>query len=507
MIGGQRIAESRLPGWSSLFLPGAEGDKVESQKWPDYFTDSRSKPECKAGQSRPMDQHGRTHGQQIVRDQKWRLLTCIFPVDCMRPFFYSRRLSTRNNKQRGSRLLVEDIFVDFQLIIATGREKSLLRHHPWIFSGAVATVKGRPKSGQTVDVISFNGTWLAKAAFSPKSQIQGRVWTFDPTENVDENFFMRRIAAAAQRRSLLIDAACTGVRLVHSESDGLPGLIVDRYAEVLVFQILTAGCEFWREAIIAALRSLWPECSILERSDVEVRTKEGLAERIETVHGIIPDHVGIAENGLKLAVDVHFGHKTGFYLDQRDSRLAVGQAVRGIPDARVLNCFSYTGGFGLAALGGGAAHVTQLDASAAALALAERNRDVNCFAPERMTTICGDAFQILRAWHKEGRTFDLIVLDPPKFVDSKASLNRAARGYKDVNLCAFRLLAPGGRLFTFSCSGLMDDGLFQKIVSDAALDAGRTARIVRRLTQAPDHPVDLAFPEGAYLKGLEVLAD
>ena len=427
----------------------------------------------------------------------------IFPVDAPRGLTYVfGRLPVHGAQEltlRGFPLRIKDIIVDQQLIIAAGREKSLFRRHPWIFSGAVASVKGRPKSGQTVDVLGQNGQWLARAAFSPKSQIQGRVWTFDADERIDAEFFLRRIGQSARHRKL--ETESDALRLVQSESDGLPGLVLDRYAGVLVFQLLTAGTEFWRAEISEALRTLFPDDAILERSDVDVRAKEGLAERIEAVQGEIPELVEIRENGLRLLVDIRSGHKTGFYLDQRDSRLAVGRAAAG---AEVLNCFSYTGGFGLAALRGGAKSVTQLDASAPALELAVRNRDLNGFAPDSMTTVCGDAFQILRAWRKEGRTFDLIVLDPPKFVDSKASLTRAARGYKDVNLCAFHLLRPGGRLFTFSCSGLMEDTLFQKIVADAALDAGRTGRIVRRLTQAPDHPVELAFPEGAYLKGLEI---
>lgn len=428
----------------------------------------------------------------------------FFPVDghwalsYVLPFRHA--LGVTDRIRRGFVPPFKDIIVDPQLIIAAGREKSLFRRHPWIFSGAVAAVKGRPVSGQTVDVLTQGGQWLARAAFSPKSQIQGRVWTFDADEQVDSAYFRKRIEASARRRAEL-DTTGNALRLIHSESDGLPGLILDRYAGVLVFQLLTAGTEFWREAIIEALRGLWPEDAILERSDVDVRAKEGLRERVADVHGTIPERVLISENGVDFWVDVRGGHKTGFYLDQRDSRLAVAQVAQG---ATVLNCFCYTGGFGLAALRGKAKHVTQLDASAPALALAEANREANGFAPETMATVCGDAFQVLRAWHKEGRTFDLIVLDPPKFVDSKASLPRAARGYKDINLCAMRLLAPNGRLFTFSCSGLMEDNLFQKIVADAALDAGRTGRIVRRLTQAPDHPAELAFPEGAYLKGLEI---
>lgn len=389
------------------------------------------------------------------------------------------------------------------IMLAAGREKSLLRRHPWIFSGAVARIAGKPKSGETVEVVDAGGAWLARAAFSPRSQIQGRVWTFDQTEIIDDAFFVRRIRAAVARRADLEEQG-SAMRLAHSESDGLPGIIIDRYDRVLVFQLLTAGAEFWRVSVIRALRDLFPDAAILERSDVDVRGKEGLENRIEEVHGDIPDRVRIVENGVIYDVDVRTGHKTGYYLDQRDSRLAVGRAAAG---AEVLNCFCYTGGFGLAALKGGAAHVTQLDASAPALELVEANRAANGFEAGRMDTVCGDAFQVLRAWHREGRQFDLVVLDPPKFVDSKASLQRACRGYKDINLCALRLVRPGGRLFTFSCSGLMEDGLFQKIVADAALDAGRTGRIVRRLTQAGDHPVALAFPEGAYLKGLEVLID
>lgn len=337
------------------------------------------------------------------------------------------------------------------------------------------------------------------------------MWTFDAQEPVDEAFFARRIEQSALRRQDFSAPADSAARLVHSESDGLPGLIVDRYASTLVFQLLTAGAEAWRTAIIQALTALYPEHALLERSDVDVRAKEGLAPRVEVIHGCVPEQIAVQEHGVKFIVDVRGGHKTGMYLDQRASRWRVQQTVRTMGsragDCAVLNYFAYTGGFGLAALAGGAGHVTHLDASAPALALAEQGREANGFAPQRMETVCGDAFEILRAWHKQSRTFDLIVLDPPKFMESKAHLNKACRGYKDVNLCAFRLLKPQGRLFTFSCSGLMDEGLFQKIVADAALDAGRVGRIVGRLAQAADHPVELAFPEGAYLKGLEVIAE
>lgn len=504
------LASSRTQPLCAALSPGRAGGQIQGHEHGSPA--SAAQPRADRAQHQGVGQHcaqrGRERTGQAHGPGPAGLggRTGLFPVDALRTLAYvfpSRAPGATVRTGRDIAQVVEDIVVIPHCIIVPGREKSLLRRHPWIFSGAVAAVKGRPVAGQTVDVLSQGGQWLARAAFSPRSQIQARVWTFDAQEHVDADFFLRRIAQAAARRGELA-ADSDALRLVHSESDGLPGLILDRYAGALVFQLLTTGAEFWRGAIIEALRALWPEDAILERSDADVRIKEGLAERIAVVHGDIPPCVPIREHGVAYLVDVMAGHKTGFYLDQRDNRRAVARVAAG---KRLLNCFCYTGGFGLAALAAGAAHVTQLDASAPALELAHRNRELNGFASETMTTVCGDAFQILRAWQREERFFDCIVLDPPKFVDSKASLARAARGYKDVNLCALRLLAPGGRLFTFSCSGLMEDGLFQKIVADAALDAGRTGRIVRRLAQAPDHPVALAFPEGAYLKGLEVLVE
>jgi 23S rRNA (cytosine1962-C5)-methyltransferase len=392
-----------------------------------------------------------------------------------------------------------------EVVLAAGRERSLVRRHPWVFTGAIAKVRGKPAPGATVDVRAADGTWLARGAWSPASQIAVRVWSFDATEIIDAGFFLRRLAAAMARRSLLDPAAITAQRLVHAESDGLPGLVIDRYADWLVCQISTAGAERWKAEIAAALVEIAPCAGIYERSDVDARKKEGLAPAIGVLAGAEPPPlVEVSEHGMRLLVDVHKGHKTGFYLDQRDNR----GRVRGLAAGRtVLDCFAYTGGFGLSALIGGATHVTQVDASAPALALATRNTALNDIASDRLTQVTDDVFQVLRRYRDEGRQFELIVLDPPKFADTRARVQRAARGYKDINLLAFKLLAPGGLLCTFSCSGAIDAPLFQKIVADAALDAGRDARIVGHLSQPADHPVALPFPEAAYLKGLVCRAD
>jgi 23S rRNA (cytosine1962-C5)-methyltransferase len=290
------------------------------------------------------------------------------------------------------------------------------------------------------------------------------------------------------------------VRLVASESDGLPGLIIDRYADYLVCQFLSAGSEHWKNTIIELLQELFPGLSIYERSDVSVREKEGLPLRCGVLAGIEPpESVEITENGMRLLVDIKTGHKTGYYLDQRDSRMAVRQWAEG---RDVLNCFSYTGGFGVAALLGGATHVVQMDSSGPALEIAKQNAALNGLDPAASETIEGDVFKELRRFRDSRREFDLIILDPPKFVESRSQLDKGARGYKDINLLAFKLLRPGGLLFTFSCSGHMEMPLFQKIVADSALDAGRNGQILAVLNQSPDHPIALNFPEGAYLKGL-----
>jgi 23S rRNA (cytosine1962-C5)-methyltransferase len=388
------------------------------------------------------------------------------------------------------------------ITLKPGREKSLLRRHPWIFSGAIAGVDGNPASGETLDILGANGQFLARAAYSPNSQIRARVWTFEKLELIDADFFRRRIHTAHVARTLLKGDA-DAFRLVHAESDGLPGLIVDCYADTLVVQCLSAGMEFWKETIADILLEETGLTKIYERSDADVRELEGLSPRVGILRGTIDrSPLAITEHGLKFNVNIAEGHKTGFYLDQRDNR----RRVRGLAkDRDVLDCFCYTGGFTVNALAGGAKSVLSVDSSADALNLCRENvarNDPNLSHIPRHSVLEGDVFQLLRKFRDEGRTFDLIVLDPPKFAPTAAQAERAARGYKDVNLLGFKLLRPGGLLVTFSCSGGVDAALFQKIVASAALDAGVDAKIIEYLSQGPDHPVGLNFPEGAYLKGL-----
>jgi 23S rRNA (cytosine1962-C5)-methyltransferase len=390
------------------------------------------------------------------------------------------------------------------LVLKPGREKSIARRHPWIFSGAVARVEGGgdPQPGETVAVCAADGAPLALAAYSPHSQIAARIWSFNPADTIDPNFLRARLQAALAARGPIANnqLPITSYRLVNAESDSLPGLIVDRYAEFLICQFLSAGAEYWKPDIVTLLADLHPYGGIYERSDVDVRAKEGLPPSTGVLAGQPPGaEVVIDEYECRFAVDVRGGHKTGFYLDQRDNRQLVGAMAQ---EREVLNCFAYTGGFAVWALKGGAVSVTNIEASAAALELAARNIALNDLDSSKVENVVGDVFHVLRQYRDARRQFDLIVLDPPKFAESRSQIESASRGYKDINLLAFKLLRPGGLLFTFSCSGLVTPDLFQKIVAGAALDAGRDAQIIRRLTQAPDHPVALNFPEGEYLKGL-----
>lgn len=384
-----------------------------------------------------------------------------------------------------------------------GREKSLLRRHPWIFSGAVDQVRGDPGLGETVEIFDSKGALLARAAYSPHSQIRARVWSWEPGEPVDAAFFRRRLATAlAARQDLFGGEETDAIRLVHGESDSLPGLIVDRYGTTLVVQFLSAGVEYWRDLLADLLFEFCSPAAIYERSDMEVRSLEGLPLRTGLIRGAIPyERVLIQENGLKYWVDFRQGHKTGFYLDQRSNR----KQVRLLSAGRdVLDCFSYTGGFALSALAGGAASVLAIETSPEAIACAKENVSLNHLAGKGIEWMPGDVFQVLRSLRDSRRSFNLIVLDPPKFAATASQAERAARGYKDINLLAFKLLRPEGFLVTFSCSGGVSEELFQKIVAGAALDAGVTARIVQRLHQGADHPVALNFPEGAYLKGFVI---
>jgi 23S rRNA (cytosine1962-C5)-methyltransferase len=393
------------------------------------------------------------------------------------------------------------------LTLHPGKEKSVLRRHPWLFSGAVAQLEGRARPGDTVDVVSHEGRPLARAAWSPASQIRARVWSFDAEEPVDHAFFKRRVAASMARRAALPElAGQQGLRLIHAESDGLPGVIADRYGDTVVVQLTTAGADKWRGAIADSLLKATGCARIYERSDVEVRKFEGLEPVTGWIHGAAGDEeLVIEENGVKMTVDIVGGHKTGFYLDQRDNRRRVAELARG---RRALNCFCYTAGFSLQALAGGAREVVSLDSSGPALATAQRNLALNPqLDASRASWVEADVFAELRTLRAAGERYDLIILDPPKFAHTAAHAERAARAYKDINLQALQLLAPGGLLMSYSCSGGVSAELFQKIVAGAALDAGRTARIVERLQGAADHPVDLAFPEGEYLKGLLLQVD
>ena len=387
-----------------------------------------------------------------------------------------------------------------------GREKSLLRRHVWIFSGAVADYPGEAAPGETVEVFDAKNNFLARAAYSPDSQLIARVWTFDRDEQIDEAFFARRIKAAVEYRHFLkLDDPKGGCRLINSEADGLPGLVVDRYAGVLVIQITSAGIEFHRDTIVKLLAEITGAASIYERSDVSVRAKEGLAERSGLLYGAQPlNPVIIEENGARFAVDVRHGQKSGFYFDQRCARAAVAAYADG---RTVLNAFSYTGAFAVSALLAGAGHVINIDSSAPALKQAAHNLEMNKIKPERYENRTADVFTELRRLVEEGRKFDLVILDPPKFIESQKALVRGCRAYQDIARLGYRLLNPGGLLFNFSCSGLMTPELFQKITADAALDAGVRARLVRHLEQAPDHPVSLAVPEGFYMKGLVTRID
>jgi 23S rRNA (cytosine1962-C5)-methyltransferase len=398
------------------------------------------------------------------------------------------------------------------LILKPGREKSLLRRHPWIFSGGIQQVEGEPVSGGTVDLLSSDRQFLARASYSPTSQIRARVWSFEE-ETIDKDFFRRRIRAAlATRHSLEIEKHSNAARWIYAESDGLPGLIVDRYGEILVLQSLTAGSEFWKETFADLLLEETGLSTIYERSDADVRELEGLQPLRGVIRtSIIRDsenwadlesrltNIVITEHDLKFNVNLQSGHKTGSYLDQRENRARVRELAR---DKDVLDCFCYAGGFTVNALAGGAKSVLSIDSSAEALALLRENIALNDLDANPHTALEGDVFQLLRKFRDENRSFDMIILDPPKFAPTAAQAERAARGYKDINLFAFKLLRPGGVLITFSCSGGIDAGLFQKIVAGSALDAGVEAQIVEHLFQGADHPISLHFPEGAYLKGL-----
>ena len=387
------------------------------------------------------------------------------------------------------------------LRLKDGKERSLLRRHPWIFDTAIA--RGGADAGETVRVESHAGEFLAWAAFSPASRIRARAWSFEPDQRIDAAFLASKVASAVRARSRF-DIPSDSMRLVHGESDGLPGLIVDRYGDTLVAQFLSAGAERWKPVLADALLAETRLTRLYERSDTNSRSLEGLPEAKGWLRGEGPTELTVQEHGWELTLDIATGHKTGFYLDQRDNRRKFADHAKRLGFQRVLNCYCYTGGFTVASLAGGAQHVISIDSSAPALERARANVALNGLDATRADFLDADVNASLRRFIEEGRSFDAIVLDPPKLAPTAAHAERAARAYKDINRLALKLLEPGGVLFTFSCSGGISADLFHKIVASAGADAGVDGFITERLAGAPDHPMTLEFPEGEYLKGLVV---
>ncbi|MBC8160303.1 MAG: class I SAM-dependent methyltransferase [Roseiflexaceae bacterium] len=387
------------------------------------------------------------------------------------------------------------------VVLHSGKEKPLLQHHPWVFSGAVAQVQGYVGRGDVVDVVAADGEWLARGTWSSGSQIRVRLFTWDRDEALDEALLRRRIERAVAARQLLQadDRDGDAMRLVFAESDGLPGLIVDKYGEFLSVQLQTQGMAARAEPIISALVDLVKPRGIYERSDPDMREKESLPPGEGLLWGEMPpEQVIIRQHALKFYTSLQSGQKTGFFLDQARNRRRVAAYAAG---TEMLDCFSYSGGFLLYAAQSQPDHITAIDSSAPAIDMLRANLELNGVSTSVDTEVA-DVFQKLRQYRFEKRQFDLIVLDPPKFAHAGGQIERATRGYKDINLIAMQLLRPGGMLVTFSCSGLVSTDLFQKVIFGAAVDARRDVQIVERLTQSPDHPVLLTFPEGDYLKGL-----
>jgi len=387
------------------------------------------------------------------------------------------------------------------VILKPGRAKSVHNRHPWIFSGAIARVVGNPAPGDTVRVLDHQGAAVASGYYNRHSQIRVRLMSWDPERPANEELWRELLAESIARRdSLLASRDVTACRLVYAESDRLPGLILDRYGDWLVLQALTAGVEGRKHALAEAALEFTGVRGVYERSDVGVRRHEGLRKTAGLLLGVEPpERIEVLEHGVRWLVDVRVGHKTGFYLDQRENRRRLMPYAKA---AQVLNVFAYTGGFGVCAALAGASEVVHVDSSANALALANEHVALNELNARVHHYVVGDAFQVLREMRDSGEQYDLVVLDPPKFAFSQRDVPAAARGYKDINMLGMALVRPGGMLATFSCSGRVSEDLFQKVLFGASVDVGRDVRILERLHQAPDHPVLLTFPEGAYLKGV-----
>lgn len=396
-----------------------------------------------------------------------------------------------------------------ELILKKGKERSLLRRHPWVYDTAVQRINGKIKSGDTVRVLSYDGRFLAWAAYSKDSALRARCWSFNEEEQIDANWIETKIQKALEARTPLFTRT-SAVRVIFGEADQLPGLVVDRYGEWFVTQFQAAGVEAFRNVIADYLMKVPGIRGIFDRSDAATRHREGLEERVELLRGEEPpQEIEIVEDGVRYGVDVRIGHKTGFYIDQRENRflaqrLAKEFKLRTGRGMRALNCFCYTGGFSLALLAGGAEEVVSVDSSAEALAMAARNAQRNGFDEKRTKWVQADVFEYLRKAREAGESFDLVILDPPKFASSHRHIERAARAYKDINLNGLRLVAPGGDLLTFSCSGAMDVDLFQKVIAGAVIDSKRDAWMIARLGAGADHPLMMTCPEGEYLKGLQL---
>jgi 23S rRNA (cytosine1962-C5)-methyltransferase len=390
-----------------------------------------------------------------------------------------------------------------ELILKPGRERSVQRKHPWIFSGAIQKIQDNLQDGCTVKILASNGDFLAWGAYSSISQIRVRIWDWNQHVEIGSDFFRERInQAISLRQTMPFWGKTDSYRIIHAESDGIPGLVVDRYGDLLVVQLLSAGAEFWRKELVALLAELTGVQTIFERSDVDVRKLEGLPIYSGCLFGNLADSIlQIYEGDTKFLVDIQNGHKTGFYLDQRQNRRILRDFAR---EADVLDCFCYSGGFTVNALTAGARSVIAVDSSSQSLTMAARNIELNQITSGNLRLVEADVFEKLREFRDRNQKFDLVILDPPRLAPTAAQVEKASRAYKDINLLALKLLRPGGTLFTFSCSGGVSLDLFQKIVAGAALDAGINARIVGMLHQDSDHPIALNFPEGQYLKGLVV---
>ena len=383
-----------------------------------------------------------------------------------------------------------------RVVLKAEKDKPIRAFHPWIFSGAIDLVDDDFKAGDLVKVLSHQEQFLGIGYLNPRSQIAVRMLTFRD-ETIDASFFIRRFEEAKQLRTAFIPPKTDAYRVIHSEGDFLAGLIVDRYGDFLVAQFLTAGMDRLKPIVIQALEQVFPAKGIYERDDPDARQLEGLQETLAVLRGEEPpDFVEITENGNRFIADIKHGQKTGFFFDQKENRKKVAALAKG---KRMLDCFSYSGGFSIYAANAGAASITTVESQARALNTLKTNFELNGLSGEAYQFVCEDVFEFLR---KETAIYDLIVLDPPAFCKNKNQINQAARGYKDINLFAMKRMAPGGILFTSSCSSFIDPDLFQKIVFGAAKDATRNVQIIEKTSHPYDHPINIYHPEGEYLKGL-----